>query len=170
MWGRPEISMASFIVNNNRSLTRREVNSIRFTREDEVGLHYPHCGALVVRAVVAWNGLKRILVDNESSVNIIFGATLIEMEVDHELSPHELSFAQIHWLQNHPKEQITLAVEVRMALLNAHHFMKFLVVDNRSTYRGVLGRLTFKGDVSYYIYPSPRNEIPYGKWHRQCQR
>lgn len=50
-----------------------------------MGLYYPHCEALVVRDVIARNRLKRMLVDNDSSVNIIFGFTIDKMLVNHEL-------------------------------------------------------------------------------------
>lgn len=52
-----------------------------------MGVHYLHCDALVVRAMVTKNGLKIVLIDNGSSVNIILGATFDKMEVDHELTP-----------------------------------------------------------------------------------
>lgn len=45
-------------------------------------VHYLHCDALVVRVVVALQSLKRMLVDNDSSVNIKFGATFDKMEVN----------------------------------------------------------------------------------------
>ncbi|KAL2526231.1 Uncharacterized protein Adt_11285 [Abeliophyllum distichum] len=59
---------------------------ISFTEEDEVGIHYPHCDALVVRAIVARNGLGRMLVDDGSYVNILFGSAFDQMEVDHEVT------------------------------------------------------------------------------------
>lgn len=35
-----------------------------FTHDDAFGFHYSHCDALMVRAIVEKNGLKRVLVDN----------------------------------------------------------------------------------------------------------
>ncbi|KAL2479680.1 Beta-porphyranase [Abeliophyllum distichum] len=59
-------------------------SQISFTKEDEVGIHYPHYDALVVRAVVARNELERMLVDDGSSVNILFCSAFEQMDVDHE--------------------------------------------------------------------------------------
>lgn len=52
-----------------------------------VGLHYPHCDGLVVRTIVACNKLKHMLLDNGSTINIIFGATYDKILVDLELIP-----------------------------------------------------------------------------------
>lgn len=35
-------------------------------------MHYPHSDVLVVKVIAAWNDLKRMLLDNGSSVIIIF--------------------------------------------------------------------------------------------------
>ncbi|KAL2512637.1 Uncharacterized protein Adt_18237 [Abeliophyllum distichum] len=59
---------------------------ISFTEEDEAGIHYPHCDALVVGTIVARNRLGRMLVDDGSSVNILFGNAFDQMEVDHEVT------------------------------------------------------------------------------------
>ncbi|XP_022886722.1 uncharacterized protein LOC111402573 [Olea europaea var. sylvestris] len=89
---------------------------ITFSQEDAEGVHHPHCDALVVRAVVARNGLKRMLVDNGSSVNIFII----------------------------PRGRIILPVEMGSAPLVAQYFIEFLVVDHRSAYHGVLGRPALK--------------------------
>lgn len=78
--------MASFLVSNSLSSTERRVQPITFIEDDVVGVYYPCCNALIVRAIVARNGLKRLLVDNGSLANIIFGATFDKMDVDHELT------------------------------------------------------------------------------------
>ncbi|KAL2454877.1 Uncharacterized protein Adt_47624 [Abeliophyllum distichum] len=57
---------------NSRPSGSNKVDPISFIEEDMRGVHYPHCDALVVRAIVARNGLGKMLVDNESSVNVIF--------------------------------------------------------------------------------------------------
>lgn len=60
---------------------------IFFTQEDVEGVHFSYCDTLVARAIVARNGLKRMLVENGNFVNILFGATFDKMIVDHELKP-----------------------------------------------------------------------------------
>lgn len=90
MLKQPMSPMISYIVNNTPHRTK-SAPSITFTQEDVVGVHYPHCDALVVRAIVAKNGLKRMLVDNESSVNNLFGATNDKMLIDYELTPMAFS-------------------------------------------------------------------------------
>lgn len=77
--------MASYI-ENNRPQDGRSVEPITFTQKDAFGLHYPHCDALVVKAIVVQKGLTYMLVDNGSSVNILFTATFDKMKVDHELT------------------------------------------------------------------------------------
>ena len=44
---------------------------ITFTEEDTCTVHHPHGDALVVTAVVENINVHRLLVDNESSVNIL---------------------------------------------------------------------------------------------------
>ncbi|KAL2476254.1 Ribonuclease H [Abeliophyllum distichum] len=72
---------------NSRPSSSSKVDPISFTKEDMKGVHYPHCDALVVRAVVARNGLGRMLVDNGSSVNVIFTSTYEQMNIDVPLEP-----------------------------------------------------------------------------------
>ncbi|KAL2466178.1 Ribonuclease H [Abeliophyllum distichum] len=72
---------------NSRPSSSSKVDPISFTEEDMRGVHYPHCDALVVRAVVARNGLGRMLVDNGSSVNVIFTSTYEQMNIDVPLEP-----------------------------------------------------------------------------------
>lgn len=82
-----DLSIVSFIVNSSQPSTKRRVQLVTFTLDDVVNVHYPHCNALIVMAVVGQNSLKRMLVENGRSVNIMFGATFDKMEVDHELTP-----------------------------------------------------------------------------------
>lgn len=70
--------MTNNLVNNNPDGIHT-APTITFTHEDTIGVHYPHCDALVVKAVVARNGLNRMVVDNVSSLNILFGATYDKM-------------------------------------------------------------------------------------------
>ena len=49
-----------------------ENNDITFKDYDAHLVHHPHCDALVVKAMMAKNNMHRILVDNESSVDILY--------------------------------------------------------------------------------------------------
>ncbi|KAL2525848.1 Uncharacterized protein Adt_10902 [Abeliophyllum distichum] len=77
-----EEPMESWQVHGHRS----KAPQILFTEEDEAGIHYPHCNALVVCAVDARNGLRWMLVDDESAMNILFDSAFDQMDVDHELT------------------------------------------------------------------------------------
>lgn len=63
------------------------VGPITFSQDDARGIHYPHSDVLLVRAVVAQNRLKRMLVDNGSSVNILFASTFDKIQINHGLIP-----------------------------------------------------------------------------------
>ncbi|KAL2533422.1 Ribonuclease H [Abeliophyllum distichum] len=129
---------------NSRPSSSSKVDPISFTEEDMKGVHYPHCDALLVRAVVARNGLGRMLVDNGSSVNVIFSSTYEQMNIDVPLEPSTEPLYGFTGDCVTPKGIIRLAVTMGEEPLAAHTFMEFLVVDRRSAYHGVLGRPTLK--------------------------
>ncbi|KAL2504798.1 Uncharacterized protein Adt_20419 [Abeliophyllum distichum] len=129
---------------NSRSSGSSKVDPNSFTEEGMTGVHYLHCDALVVRAVVARNGLGRMLVDNGSSVNVIFSSTYEQMNVNAPLEPsteHRYDFTGDCIT---PKWVICLAVTMEEEPLAAHTFIEFLVVDRRYAYHGVLGRPALK--------------------------
>ncbi|KAL2518249.1 Uncharacterized protein Adt_14496 [Abeliophyllum distichum] len=64
----------------------QEPNKSRLLRKMRSVYTSPHCDALVVCIVVTRNGLGRMLVDDGSTVNILFGCTFDQMDVDHELT------------------------------------------------------------------------------------
>ncbi|KAL2498259.1 Uncharacterized protein Adt_23809 [Abeliophyllum distichum] len=116
---------------NSRPSSSSKVDPISFTEEDMKGVHYPHCDALVVRAVVARNGLGRMLVDNGSSVNVIFTSTYEQMNIDVPLEPSTEPLYGFTGDCVTPKGIIRLAVTMGEEPLAAHTFMEFLVVDRK---------------------------------------
>lgn len=78
-----------------------------------------------------------MLVVNESSVSILFGATQDKILIDHELTPcpplYMVSPAIASFLGKN-----NLVMEMWSLLLIAHHFMEFFIVDHRSVYYGVI--------------------------------
>lgn len=131
--------MTSYLVNSNPYGTHT-TPPISFTQEDAIGVYYPYYEALVVRAIVARNGLSRMLVDNGSSVNILFGATYDKMQITHSLTLMTAPLYDFIGDNIVPRERITLAVEMGAPPLTAYHLMEFLVVDHWLAYHGVLGR------------------------------
>ena len=49
-----------------------ENDDITFRESDAHLVHHPHCDALVIMAMMANNNVHRILVDNGSSVDILY--------------------------------------------------------------------------------------------------
>ncbi|XP_022880635.1 uncharacterized protein LOC111397904 [Olea europaea var. sylvestris] len=134
--------LTSYIVGH--SSQRDQVPPIVFTQEDVEGVYYPHCDALVVRVVIARDGLKRMLVDNGSSVNILFGSTFDIMILDHELTPTTTPLYGFTGDSITQRGKITLAVEMREPSQTVMNFMEFLIIDSRSVYHRVMGWPTLK--------------------------
>lgn len=88
---------------------------------------------------MARNGLKRMLVDSRSSVNILFGTTFDKMTVDHKLAP--MTAPRYGFTRDIiiPRRRITLAIEMGEYPFRAQYFMEFLIVDHRFAYHRVLG-------------------------------
>ena len=57
---------------------------IRFMEEDAQRLHHPHDDALVVSIRVGDYNTYRVLVDNESSVDILYYLAFQQMRIDRE--------------------------------------------------------------------------------------
>ena len=49
-----------------------ENDDITFKESDAHLIHHPHCDSLVIKAMMANNNVHRILVDNGSSVDILY--------------------------------------------------------------------------------------------------
>ncbi|XP_022880580.1 uncharacterized protein LOC111397837 [Olea europaea var. sylvestris] len=86
-----------------------------------------------------------MLVDNGSSVNILFGSTFDKMILDHELTP--TTTTPLYGFTGDsitPRRKITLAVEMGESPQTTMNFMEFLIVDSQSAYHEVLGRPALK--------------------------
>ncbi|XP_022856189.1 uncharacterized protein LOC111377343 [Olea europaea var. sylvestris] len=94
--------------------------------------------------MVTWNGLKRMLVDNGSSVNIMFRSIFNKIILDHELTPTTTSLYGFTGDSITSKGKIILAVEMGESPQTTMNFMEFLIVDSRSAYHGVLSRPALK--------------------------
>ncbi|XP_022865625.1 uncharacterized protein LOC111385468 [Olea europaea var. sylvestris] len=136
------LTLPSYIVDH--SSRKNQFPPIIFTQKDAEGVHYPHRDALVVRAVIARSGLKRMLVDNDSSVNILFVSTFDKMILDHKLMPTSTPLYEFMGDSITQRGKIALVVEMGESPQTTMNFIEFLIVDSRSAYHGVLGRSAIK--------------------------
>ena len=115
--------------------------SITFSDSDLEGCQHPHVDPLVIRAVVANKTVHRVLVDNESSVDIIFASAFDKMGIGREkmepVSTHLRGFSGEKGL---PLGSIQLVLTLGDPSCQAMMTTKFLVVDALSAYNMLLGR------------------------------
>ena len=115
--------------------------AITFLDSDLEGCQHPHDDPLVIRAVVANKTIHRVLVDNRSSVDIIFASTFDRMSIGREklepVSTHLRGFSGEKVL---PLGSIQLVLTLGDPPFQATTAVKFLIVDAPSAYNMLLGR------------------------------
>ncbi|XP_074348997.1 uncharacterized protein LOC141688527 [Apium graveolens] len=117
---------------------------ICFSYSDYKGLDPDHNLALVVTLDVANNEVKRILVDNGSSVNIVFEHTLNMMELGH-LRMDPFLEDPLYGFGNTMipiRGIIYLPIIFGTAPRQVSYMMKFYVISATSSYNMILGRPT----------------------------
>ncbi|KAL8131254.1 hypothetical protein AgCh_007253 [Apium graveolens] len=117
---------------------------IYFSYFDYEGLDSDHNLALVVTLDVVNNEVKRILVDNGSSTNIVFEHTLNRMELGHlRMDPClEDPFYGFGNTMIPIRGIIYLPIIFGTAPRQVSHMMKFYVISATSSYNMILGRPT----------------------------
>ena len=115
--------------------------AITFFDSDLEGCQHPHDDPLVIRAVVANKTVNRVLVDNESSADIIFTSAFDKMDIRREklepVSTHLRGFSGEKVL---PLGSIQLVLTLGDPPCQATTTTRFLIVDAPSTYNMLLGR------------------------------
>ena len=105
------------------------------------GCQHPHDDPLVIRAVVANKTIHQVLVDNGSSVNIIFTAAFNKMGIRREklepVSTHLQGFSGEKVL---PLGSIQLVLTLGDPPCQEITAVRFLIVDAPSAYNMLLGR------------------------------
>ena len=115
--------------------------SITFSDSDLEGCQHPHDDPLVIRAVVANKTIHRVLIDNGSSIDIIFASAFHKMGIKREklepVSTHLRGFSGEKVL---PVGSIQLVLTLGDPPCQATTTARFLVVDVPSAYNMLLGR------------------------------
>ena len=115
--------------------------SITFSDSDLEGCQHPHDDTLVIRVVVANKTVHRVLVDNESSADIIFTTAFDKMDIGREkldpVNTHLRGFSREKVL---PLGSIQLVFTLGEPPCQAMTTTIFLIVDALSAYNMLLGR------------------------------
>ena len=114
---------------------------IRFYNSYMEGCQHPYEDPLVVRAVVANKTVHRVLVDNRSSVDIIFALAFDKMGIGREkLEPVNTHLWGVYGEKVLPLGSIQLVLTLGEALCPTRTTTRFLIVDAPSAYNMLLGR------------------------------
>ena len=94
-------------------IARRESPTIGFSEEDARRLHHPHDDALVVNIRIEDYNMHRVLIDNESSANILYYPAFQQMGISRErLVPTNAPLVGFGGMRVLPLDAVTLSVMV----------------------------------------------------------
>ena len=128
---------------------------IGFSEEDARRLHHPHDDALVVSIRVGDYNVHRVLVDNDSSADILYYPVFQQMGIDiTRLIPTNALLVGFGGIRVFLLGVVTLSVTVGDYPQQITKDVTFLVVNCSSAYNGILGRPTlnsWKAAISTYL-------------------
>jgi hypothetical protein len=127
---------------------------ITFSEDNARGIHQPHDDALVITMTIVRFITKRVLIDNESSVDIIYLPAYQQMKIDKKrLRPIDIPLVGFTGDKVRPSGAVSLVIEVGTYSKQVRTSVEFLVVDCPSAYNIIIGRPTlnkFKAVTSTY--------------------
>ena len=120
--------------------------TITFSDFDMEGCQHPHDDLLVIKAIVANKTIHRVLVDNGSSVNIIFASVFDKMGIGREkLEPGNACLRGFSGERVLPLGSVQLVLILGDPPCQATTTVRFLIVDASSAYNMLLGRPSLNG-------------------------
>ena len=115
--------------------------TIAFLDSDLEGCQHPHDEPLVISAVVANKTIHRVLVDNGSSVDIIFTSAFDKMDIGKEkLEPVSTHLRGLSGEKVLPLGSVQLVLTLGDPPCQEMTAVRFLIVDSSSAYNILLGR------------------------------
>ena len=116
---------------------------IRFSKEDARRLHHPHDDALVVSLQIKDYNMHRVLVDNGSSVDILYYLAFEQMRIDREQpAPINAPLVGFEGTKVFLLGAVMLAVTIGDYPQQITKDVTFLVIDCSSDYNAILERPT----------------------------
>ena len=124
-------------------MTRVDNPTISFTEEDTGQLRHPHDDALVINLSIVDFNTRRVLVDNGSSVDIIYYIVFQQMRIDKEqLLPLDAPLVGFNGTKVFPVGTIALPVTIKTYPQQLIKEVSFLVIDCSSVYNAIIERPT----------------------------
>ncbi|XP_075655159.1 uncharacterized protein LOC142625369 [Castanea sativa] len=136
-------------------LKQRQANQdMFFYEEDARGVRQPHNDPLVITLTIEGFNTKRILVDNDSSADIMYLPAFQQLKLDPgKLRPFDSPLVSFSGDRVYPKSIVTLKVTIRTYPKQLTRQLDFLVVDYPTSYNVIIGRPTlnrWKATTSTY--------------------
>ncbi|GAV82387.1 hypothetical protein CFOL_v3_25839, partial [Cephalotus follicularis] len=114
---------------------------ISFSEADYEGVRLPHDDPVVVTLLVELFTMKRILIDNGSSADILYKHAFDQLRIPvDQLRPVKTPLVGFAGETIHPSGSINLSVVAGTAPRQSQVEMTFLVVDTPSPYNAIVGR------------------------------
>ncbi|GAV58748.1 hypothetical protein CFOL_v3_02281, partial [Cephalotus follicularis] len=119
----------------------RDEEVISFSEADYEGVLLPHDDLMVVTLLVELFTMKRILIDNGISVDILYKHAFDQLRIPvDQLKPVKTPLVGFAGETIHPLGSINLSVVAGTAPRQTQVEMTFLVVDTPSPYNAIIGR------------------------------
>ena len=116
---------------------------ISFTENDARQLHHPHDDTLVISLSIADFNTRQVLVENESSADILYYPTFLQMRIDREcLLSSDAPLVGFGGIKVFPVGTIILLVTIRTYPQQLTKEVSFHVVDCSSAYNAIIDRPT----------------------------
>nr|XP_023879327.1 uncharacterized protein LOC111991757 [Quercus suber] len=117
--------------------------AITFTDEDVERIHHPYDDAIVITLLITDYTTRRVLVDNGSSIDILYYPAFQQMRLGRDqLCPVCLPLVGFGGMKVQPISIITLPVVVGSYSQQIIKEVNFLVVDCSSSYNAIIGKPT----------------------------
>ncbi|GAV70879.1 hypothetical protein CFOL_v3_14377, partial [Cephalotus follicularis] len=129
------------VPHSKRLRTGGDEEVISFSEADYEGVRLPHDDPVVVTLLVELFTMKRILIDNGSSADILYKHAFDQLRIPvDQLKPVKTPLVGFAGETIHPLGSINLSVVAGTAPRQTQVEMTFLVVDTPSPYNAIVGR------------------------------
>ncbi|GAV72423.1 hypothetical protein CFOL_v3_15911, partial [Cephalotus follicularis] len=129
------------VPHSKRLRTGGDEEVISFSEADYEGVRLPHDDPVVVTLLVELFTMRRILIDNGSSADILYKHAFDQLRIPaDQLKPVKTPLVGFAGETIHPLGSINLSVVAGTAPRQTQVEMTFLIVDTPSPYNAIIGR------------------------------